>query len=216
MFTDPEAQAEWRALGLDIVPVIALGERRQALWHVDQLRDFLGLPPAVDAPPYQSLVAALDRVLEAVERAVRQVPTAHLATPTPNRGRDLRELIFNIHDPVRAMGEALGSGRFERVSTEDEPRSRHFATTELLADYARATRLGWLARATAVDDEQAARAVPTPRGPLTHQQLLEAQAHHAAQHLRQIYVFLREIGIAHEQELTVAELAPITLGDQVF
>lgn len=180
------------------------------------MRDFLGLPPGADSPPYQALVAALDRVLDAVERAVRQVPTGHLGTPTPNRGRDLRELVYNIHDPVRALGAALDAGRFERVSTEDEPRSRHFATTETLANYCRAIRQGWLRRAILVDEETAARLVPTPRGPLTNQELLEGQAGHAAQHLRQIYVFLREIGIAPVQELTAAAMAPITLGEQVF
>lgn len=193
-----------------------LGERRQALWHVDQLRDFLGLPQGEDAPPYQALVAALDRVLAAVERAVRQVPDAHLGTPTPNRGRDLREMIFNIYDQIRAMGEALDTGRFDRASTADEPRSRHFATTGELAGYCRATHRAWRARAVVVEEHQATRAVDTPRGTLTHQQILEAQAQHAAQHLRQIYVFLRERGSTPAREMTAAEMAPITLGDQVF
>jgi hypothetical protein len=45
---------------------------------------------------------------------------------------------------------------------------------------------------------------------------LEAHAVHAAQHLRQTYVFRREIGVEPRQELTRGEMAPIVLADIVF
>jgi hypothetical protein len=199
------------------VPIAVLGERRLSIFHVDQLRGFLGLPLQEGvAASYQAYVAALERVLEAVERAVRQVPDAQLSTPTPNRGRDLRELAFNIHDPISRMRNALDSGTFLWATETDFDRSRHFQSAAELADFCRDTRVNWLERAAAVDDDAARTVVQTARGVLTQQQVLEAQAGHAAQHLRQIYVFLREIGVEPRQELTRDEMVPIILGDMVF
>ena len=193
-----------------------LGERHLAIFHVDQLGRFLGLPPDKNAPAYRDLVAALERVLEAVERAVRQVPSAHLSTPTPNRGRDLRELVYNIHDPINLMRESLETGRFDWLTADDFQESRRFTTSAELAQFCRATRLHWVERAILVDAEEAMRSVWTPRGDLSQQQLLEAQAWHAAQHLRQIYVFLKEIGITPIEELTADGMQPIKLGEEIF
>jgi hypothetical protein len=198
------------------VPAAALGERRIPIFHVDQLRAFLGLPPGEDSPPYQALVAALERVLEGVERAQLQVPAEHFRRPTPNRGRDIAELVFNIHDPIALMRDALDSGRFEWDTTSDFERSRHFSGSDDLAAFCRAVRLEWFTRASIVDAEASALTVETERGDLTNQQVLEAQAQHAGRHLRQIYVFLRELGIEPTQELQAGDILPIDLGDLVF
>jgi hypothetical protein len=216
IFLDPDAKKEWETLGLDVVPVAVQGTRRLAVYNVDQLRGFLGLPPAKDSPPFQELVSALERVLEAVERAVHQVPAAHLNTPTPNRGRDLQELVFNIHNPIDLMRESLDIGRFDWSTADDFQLSRQFDTKEKLVDFCRQTRLRWLERAILVEASEVDTIVKTPRGDLSRQQLLEAQARHAAQHLRQIYVFLREIKIAPEDELNAEAIHPIKLGDQIF
>jgi hypothetical protein len=184
--------------------------------HVDQLRDFLGLPPAADSPEYQQYVNALERVIAGVEGAVRQVPDADLHHPTPNRRRDLAELVFNIHDPIALMGASLDSGRFEWRTESDFERSRRFGSTIELASFCGEVRTTWAARAREVDRECALQTVETPKGRLTNEQVLQAQAFHAAQHLRQIYVFLRELGIEPREELGAKDIEPITLGDIIF
>ncbi len=193
-----------------------LGERRLAILHVDQLRDLLGLPAEAPSAAYPELAAALDRVLEAIEEAVRLVPTGQLATPTPNRGRDIRELAYNIHYPIRLMAESLDSGLFEWKTDRDYAESRRFASTAELAEFCREIRLRWWKRARSVSEEDAELQTETLKGALSNRQILESQAWHAAQHLRQIYVFLREIGIESESELGPADMAPIKLGNTVF
>jgi hypothetical protein len=183
---------------------------------MDQLREFLGMPPEDVGAAYQEWVEALGRVLQAVERAVRQVPGAHLSTPTPNRDRDIRELAYNIHLPVRLMGEALDSGTFDWQTAGDYAASRAFETTAQLAEFCAAAREGWLRQARQATAEDTERVAWTPRGLVTQRQVLESQAWHAAQHLRQIYVFLREIAIEPEAELTPEEMEPIRLGETVF
>lgn len=216
IFTEPAARDELSVLGLKEVPVAARDGRAIEIMHVDQLREFLGLPPEDAAASYQELVEALGRVLEAVERAVRQVPDAHLSTPTPNRGRDIRELAYNIHLPVRLMSEGLDSGLFDWSTSGDFAASRAFEATTQLADFCGDIRQAWLANARSATAEDVERVAWTPRGLITQQQVLESQAWHAAQHLRQIYVFLREIGVEPDHELTAEEMEPIHLGDTVF
>jgi hypothetical protein len=198
------------------VPAAVLGDRRLPIMHVDQLREFLDLPPDSETSGYDAYAGALERVLEGVERAVRQVPPEQFRTPTPNRGRDLAELVFNIHDAIAALHTSLDSGSFDWKTDSDFERSRRFATTEELAQFCQQEREGWFERASAVGEEEAAQPVETTKGLLTNRQVLEAQAFHAAQHLRQIYVFLREIGVEPEMELGAEDIRPIELGDLVF
>ncbi len=203
-------------MGTPTLPVAVQGDRRLEILAMDQLRAFLGLPPSDAGASYQELVAATDRVLEAIERAVAQVPTERLSDPTPNRGRDLRELVFNIYDRILPMAGALDTGYYDWTHKDDYAPSRAFRTTGNLTKFCSEIRTAWLERARLVGDDLAEEGVETDRGMVTHLQLLESQAIHTAQHLRQIYVFMKQIGIAPEQELTAEGMAPIVLSDFVF
>lgn len=216
VYNDPEARSEMAALGFDAVPVAVLGELRLAILHADQLREMLGLP--AEAPPgsYQELVAALNRVLEAVEEAVLLLPAEHISTPTPNRGRDIRELAYNIHYPVRVMAVSLDSGLFEWRTEKDFAKSRRFTAPAELVAFCREIRQNWQKRARLVGEEDAQNYTETLKDAFSNLQILESQAWHAAQHLRQIYVFLRAIGVEPAHEMTAEEMTPIHLGDTVF
>jgi hypothetical protein len=212
---DAEAAAEHRALGFDSVPVAVQGDRRLEIYHVDQLREWLGLAMDEEAPGYLDLVAACERVLKAVERAILQVPDAHLGSPTPNRGRDVRELAYNIHAPLWTVADSLDTGVY-RTAAKSFDNSRYFASVADLAEFARVVRQRWLARALRATPMEIDAVVSTRRGDLTQLQLLDFQARHAAGHLRQLYVFLRDLGIEPDRELTAAEMAPISLTEDVF
>jgi hypothetical protein len=216
IYSDPEAKAEWEALGIGVVPCAVQGDRSLIILHMGQLRQFLDLPPSDSSSSYQEWVAAMNRVLEAVEEAVRQVPSERLSDPTPNRGRDLRELVYNIHDRVPFMCQALETGWYDYHHVDDFGPSRRFQTSEELAEFCREVRTGWLECVREVDDDTSLNGVDSRQGEATHQQLLEIQAFHAAQHLRQIYTFMRQIGVEPARELTVEEMAPVELGEDVF
>ena len=216
IFADPAAKAEAERLQVGVVPTVVQGDRRVTVLHTDQLRDFLGMPPGDEPPPYHDLVEALNTVLEGVERAVCQTNAAQLALPTPNRGRDLRELTYNIHNPIGLMRDALDSGAFPWDTSGDVAPSRGFDTPDKLAAFCRDTRTSWYARATRFEPDRVEDPVETARGTVSQHQLLASQAGHAAQHLRQIYVFLREQGITPNRELGPEDIAPIVLGAEVF
>jgi hypothetical protein len=212
---DRDAAAEHRALGFDSVPVAIQGDRRLEIYHVDQLRDWLGLAVEEGAPGYLDLVAACERVLKAVERAVLQVPEEHLGSPTPNRGRDVRELTYNIHAPLWTVADSLDTGVY-RTAAKSFENSRYITSVVELAEFARVVRQRWLARALRATRDEIESVVATRRGDLSQLQLLDFQARHAAGHLRQLYVFLRGLGIEPARELTAAEMAPISLTEDVF
>jgi hypothetical protein len=217
VFLDPAAKAEAEALGLEVVPVAVQGDRRLLILHNDQLREFFGLPADAARASYREWAEAMNRVLEAVEEAVRLVPSEMLAAPTPNRGRDLRELVFNIHDRIGPMVDALSSRVYPWVSADEYALSRRFQATEELVSYCREMRTAWFeGTLRAGPDGVEGLLVETKKGPVTQLQLLESRAFHSAQHLRQIYVFLKQIGIAPGREMSAMEMKPIVLGDQVF
>ena len=108
------------------------------------------------------------------------------------------------------------TGYYDWTHKDDYAPSRTFRTSEELAKFCSEIRTAWFQRARLVGDDLAEEGVETDRGLVTHLQLLESQAIHTAQHLRQIYVFMKQIGITPEQELMAEGMAPIILGDEVF
>lgn len=165
---------------------------------------------------YRELIGAMDRILTAVEQAVLQIPSERLSDPTPNRGRDLREMVFNIHERIPPMADSLDSGTYQWEKGDDYGRSRHFLTSGKLGRYCSDVRTAWFQRAVQIDDDEANEMVQTRRGPVNHFQLLESQAFHAAQHLRQIYAFMRQTRITPIKELTAAEMEPVVLGETIY
>lgn len=215
---DPGAKAELEALGLEVLPVVVLGDRHLVVGHVEQLREWLGLPPDGPRPEYAELVAACDRVLVAFERLLAQLPDARLADPTPNRGRDMRDMTVNVFSLMDELVNAIGTGRFSyQAHKEADTGSGRFRSVAELRAYARAVRERWRARASRVRPEDAGALVVTDRkGDMTQYQVLDAGARHAAGHLRQAYAFLRQIGIEPDAELTVEQMAPIAIQTSLY
>ena len=200
-----------------MLPVVVQGDRHLVVGHVEQLREWLGLP-ATDRPDYADLVAACDRVLQAFERVLAQLPDARITDPTPNRGRDMRDMTVNIFSLMTEVVHSLDSGHFSyQAHKEADARSVDFRSTAELVAYARKERERWVARARALPAAEIDRLVTTDRkGDLTNYLVLDAGARHAAGHLRQAYQFLREIGIEPRDALTAEEMAPIAIQTSLY
>jgi hypothetical protein len=212
---DPEARAELTSLGFNTVPVAAIGDRTLHLYHVDQLREWLGLDPGEVEPDYPELVAACGRVLEAFERALRQVPDQHLGTLLP-QGEDIRELAATMQARAAWMVEALDGAPFTRPGNADSARMRSATSGAQLADPIGRVRPRWLERARRVPQDDLGRSVRTSQDvALTVYQLTDFFARSCAGKLRQTYAFLREHGVEPEQELSTDDMAPIPLTTSV-
>lgn len=217
MHQDPGAKAELEALGLEVLPLVVQGDRHLVVGHVEQLREWLGLPPDAHAD-YGELVAASERVLVAFERLLAQLPDERITDPTPNRDRDMRDMTVNVFSLMDVLVTAMDTGHFSyQAHKEADALSGRFRTAAELIAYARGTRERWAARARQVRREDAEGLVTTDRkGDLTQYLVLDAGARHAAGHLRQAYQFLRQLGIEPVDELTAEAMAPIEIQTSLY
>jgi hypothetical protein len=193
---------------------VVRGNERLEVFHVDQLREWLGVAADEDGASYLDLVAACERVLKSYEACLLQLPDEHITSPTPNRGRDMRDMTLNIYGGVAELTKAMDSGRFETHGFAGPQRS--FESAREMYDFATVVRKDWVARALRVTEDEAGHIIETERGEVTQHQMLDVIARHSAGHLRQCYAFLRQIGIEPSHEMSDAEMAPIDVQKSLY
>ncbi|MEE1556334.1 MAG: NrdH-redoxin, partial [Alphaproteobacteria bacterium] len=107
---DPDGLAQLQKLGVRTVPVVARGERYVMGLSLRDVGEFLGLDDQGPGmlPPAQ-LVQRLDRVLNAAQRYLRQLPDDLMTAELPGRARSYRDLTYHIFQIARAfLGVASG------------------------------------------------------------------------------------------------------------
>ncbi|MBI3304576.1 MAG: hypothetical protein HYZ72_21135 [Deltaproteobacteria bacterium] len=208
---NPAALAELRRLGAPLVPAVAVGERIVHGWNPRGFAELVGVP-YTEAPQLSpaELATRLDRILQAAQRALRQVPPDGLDTRTPGGKRTLRDLGYHIFRLSLAFHDAAVEDRFPEAWLLG-PVPPELIGGPAIADYG-ALVCGQLTRwfeenATA----SFPRAVQTYYGPQSLHALLERTAWHAAQHLRQVYALLEEIGVAPERPLRAEDYVGLPL-----
>ena len=218
MHNNPAAQAELDALGLEVLPVVILPDGRSlVVGHVAQLREFLGMPPE-EAKPWHELVDAAERVLMAFEILLTQLPDDKITLPTPNRGRDMRNMTVNIFSLMEELIVTIDTGHFSYQAHKDhDAKSVNFTKTAELIAYAKDARERWAKRAREVAPDEVDAFVSTDRkGDLTQYLVLDAGARHAAGHLLQAYQFLRQLGMEPHEPMTREEMKPIQVQESLY
>jgi len=213
---NPAALELLQRLGGLKVPVVTRGDRYVRGWNPKGVAELLGVPytePGRLSPG--ELAERLDRILAAAQRAIRQVPTEKLEMKSPDRDRPLRELGYHVFRLSAAFPDAVEHDRlpYEWLT---EPAPAGMRDAEAIARYGQTVRerlRDWLSRAPANVFE---RVVNTYYGPQTAHELLERTAWHAAQHLRQLYVFLGWMGVTPEHPLTDPDFAGLPLPKEVW
>ncbi|MBI3798974.1 MAG: DinB family protein [Deltaproteobacteria bacterium] len=213
---NPVALAELKRLGAPLVPAVTVGERIVHGWNPRGFAELLGI--SYSEEPRLSpteLAERLDRVLQATQRVLRQVPTGRLDARIPGGERTIRDLSYHIFRLSLVFRDAAIEDRFpeawllEKVPTE-------LNTGEEIARYGALVRerLGeWF---TGHPEEPFLRPVQTYYGPQSLHALLERTAWHAAQHFRQVCALLEGIGITPDQPLTAEDYAGLPLPATVW
>jgi hypothetical protein len=215
---DKAAQAELDALGLEVLPVVILPDGRSlVVGHVAQLREFLGMPPE-EGKPWHELVDAAERALMAFELLLTQVPDEKITLPTPNRGRDMRNMTVNIFSLMQELIVCMDTGHFSYAAHKDHDKvSVNFTKASELIAYAQDLRQRWAKRAREVAPDEIDAFVSTDRkGDLTQYLVLDAGARHAAGHLMQAYQFMRDQDIEPAEPLTREDLKPIQVQESLY
>lgn len=210
----PERKADLERVGVKRVPATIVGDRVVHGWNPQALAELVGV--RYRAPKKLSpveLAERMDVVLAATQRAIRQVPREHLGMKYPGRDRTVRQLGFHAFRvaasfmDTREQGGLLSDWFEENAPPEmadGEAVARYGETVRKRLD-AYYTRPGWC------DGE-----VSTYYGPQSAPDFMERTTWHAAQHLRQIYWFLDQMGVEAEAPLTDADLEGLPFPTEVW
>jgi hypothetical protein len=213
---DPVAAEALRSLGYASVPVVARGARTFAGWNPSKLAELLDIEHAERTATPDELIRSLDIILDAAIRAVRQVPDDRLTMRSPDRDRPLRQLAHHVFRVVDAGVDADILGRFpaaEWLAGGDMPVHTSAARISRYGEAVRAKFQRWFAT---LDPAAFARPIETDVGGRTLAQVLERTRSHAAQHLRQLYEFLRWCDVEPDRPLTADDLRGVELPEAVW
>jgi hypothetical protein len=100
----PEGLKDLERLDIPLVPATVLGDHWVHGWNPKAPAELVDVTYA-EGPRLSPDVLAqrLDRILAAAQRALRQVPTAHLEMRAPDRDRLVRQLGFHIFRAQRRV-----------------------------------------------------------------------------------------------------------------
>lgn len=213
---NPAALEELKRLGVPLVPAVAVGERIVHGWNPRGFAELVGVPyTEAQQLPSTELAERLDRILQATQRVMRQVPTDRLDARTPGGARTIRDLGYHIFRLSLVFRDAAVEGRFpeawllERVPAE-------LSTGEEIACYGALVRERLEQWFKEHPGESFLRTVHTYYGPQSLHSLLERTAWHAAQHLRQVYALIEGMEITPDRPLTAEDYAGLPLPASVW
>jgi uncharacterized damage-inducible protein DinB len=213
---DPGALDQLRALGLSTVPVVALGDRYVTGWNPPKVAQLLGFDLVERVTSPDELIKSLAMLLEAGLRAVRQVPDEHLMMRSPDRDRPLRQLAHHVFRVIEVGVDADVLGEFPAADWLFGKDIPSHTSAARIARYGEAVQAKFAAWFQQLDEASFRREIETDVGQRTVAQVLERTRSHAAQHLRQLYVFLEWIGVEPDRPLTAEDLKGIDLPESVW
>ena len=195
----PERKRELEPHGITRVPATIHGDRAMHGWNPKALAELVGVDYALTerlAPA--ELARRLDRVLEATQRIIVQIPESGLDTKAPDRNRSVRQIAWHIFRLSVWFRETREKGMLPDTAYND-------ADPATIGDAAAIVRYGgdvrarlaeWFARPAWCDG-----GVETYYGPQTAHEFMERTTWHAAQHLRQLYWFAEKMGVTPQAPL---------------
>ena len=214
MEATPERRRDLEAFGIQRVPATIVGARAVHGWNPKALAELVG-QPYLERPPLTpaELARRLDVVLAATQRALRQVPREHLGMKAPGRDRTVGQLGFHVFRLSAAFVDTCEQGHLLAAWFEESPPGET-ADGEAIACYGDTVRRRLAAYHTRPDWCEGT--VSTYYGPQSAHEFMERTTWHAAQHLRQIYWFLEQMGVRAESPLTDADLDGLPMPRDVW
>ena len=202
--------AELMALGFRTVPVTVVGIQAISGYSPTQLAEALQLSDTVAARDPAQTIPLLGKVLDAVQRAVRQMPDDCLDWTAPDRDRPMREFTYHIFVRVHNIIQGLITNVYP---IESDSIGRTYSSFKNIADYGGTVieEYGTWAQAQNLDDLRK----PPPVGSDENQrrlingaERLDLVTGHTIQHLRQLYWVIENFDITPDSRMHDAEFPP--------
>ncbi len=199
------------------MPAVCLGDDCVPGGDLGAIADLLSLDyTAPNILPPEQLIAKFVAVLDAASRFLNQAPFEGLAHKSPDRDRPFRDLGWHITLIPRAFVAAYDSGVF----TAGSFRERNVPTTLTGADIsaevlrAQAVLQDWWQ--TSGREDPMDRVIESYWGMHTLLEVFERETWHAAQHTRQVMMFLEQLNIPADGPLTPELLAGLPIPERVW
>ena len=116
----PERRADLAAFGVQRVPATIVGDRIVHGWNPQALAELVGVryrAPKKLTPA--ELAQRMDVVLDATQRAMRQVPREHLGMKYPGRDRTVRQLGFHVFRVAASFADTRELGHLDGAWFEE-------------------------------------------------------------------------------------------------
>lgn len=212
-----DGQARWEQLGRPRIPSLVIDGHTTAIYHVSQVASLLNMTAAASAESVR-LAWDLAAVLEAWSAQLAAISFDAMIAPTPSRGRPIRNLTVNVHEPIHELTVAWEHGTFTWDTDLDEDRAAQLEDESAVRSYAEAKTAEWIMFLTELGDDVGRRNPEVSAGAerLSFGALLDAQRFHAAFHYRQITTFLAGRAPIDVQPLQLHRLVGLDLPEAVF
>lgn len=199
--------------------MVALGRQYVFAQNLEDVAEFVGLQGTGHTPlPPAQLIEKWPVVLRAVQRYMRQIPTARIEERViDNRDRSIRLMGHHVFRIAEAFLETVVDGvEYSAQLANQAPASGTFATGNAIAVYGE----GVIARLPQWWDRLADKScegkVKTFFGMQPVAALFERSTWHSAQHARQLAAVLDRFGIEPNGRLTKEDLAGLPLPDGLW
>ena len=207
------------ALGVRTVPVVALGEQYVFAQNLEDVAEFVGLQGTGHTPlPPEQLIEKWDTVLRAVQRYIRQVPSAKLEERViDNRDRSIRLMGHHIFRIAEAFLETVVDGvEYSAQLANQPPPEGTFNSGAEIAGYGDGVIKGLHQWWDGLADQSCNGKVKTFFGMQPVAALYERSTWHCAQHARQLAAVLERFGIEPDRRLTKEDLAGLPLPEGLW
>lgn len=206
--------AALRGHGITRVPAVVVGDRAVHGWNPAAVAGLVGATyDDALALPLPELKSRLDTILRAAQRAVMQVPAQRLHMRTPGRDRSVHQLAYHLFRVGQAYRDAMEQGYLPEAWFEAQP-PPDMPDMAAIARYGEEVRnrlRDWWEQPEAFDGT-----VETYYGPQQATAFFQRTVWHTAQHLRQLYALLKQMGVTPEAPLTGEDFAGLPLPQNVW
>jgi len=163
------------------------------------------------------LFETLDRILEAVIRAVRQVPPDRLTWKTPDRDRPLKVFCYHILADPNHVLDAIFTQKYDGSFklTYGEAAER-FRDMEEVARFGEETRRRLREASERLAAEDLGGAIDGYSGETNGHELFHHVLGHTAHHLKQLYGFLNMVGVEPTDPLQEEEFEGIAMPTELW
>jgi DinB superfamily len=160
--------------------------------------------------PPSELGARLDRILAAGERVIASVPDPQMDHAPAGGDRTVRDLAYHLFRLSLAFADAMDLGRLPAEWLQDRAPGdlRDGGAIARYGALVRGRLGGWFEGAGPSEYSRTIEVCGARQG--AHE-LLERTTGHAAQHLRQLYAVLEELGLPPREPLPTADFAGLPL-----